>query len=105
MKLYSITVSIGENGFETNIINSDIISYERKGQCKIERFSYISTFDSSELDNYKKSLISAKIPSISIDTIGKELIDVYVFEMKKMIKDELVERLNRTQSQLDAIES
>lgn len=105
MKLYSITVSVGEDGYDVNIINSNVISYERNSICKVERFGYTSEFPSSKLDEYKIGLLSGKVPSISIDTIGKEFVDTYIEKMKQMIKDELVERLNRTQNQLDVIEN
>ena len=105
MRLYSITVSLDENGFDVNIMHSEVLSYDKNGQCKVGRFGYTTSFNSSELDKYKTGLMSSKTPSLSVETIGKERIDEYIVEMKKMIREELLDRLNRTQSQLDSIES
>lgn len=105
MRLYSITVSLDEKGFDVNIMHSEVLSYDKSGQCKVERFGYTTSFNSSELDKFKTGLMPSKTPSLSIETIGKERIDEYIVEMKKMIREELLDRLNRTQSQLDSIES
>lgn len=104
MKVYSIEISLGINGFISKISESELIMYEKDGICKVRNCEFVETsFPSSDLGKYNTGLLTDVVPRVHVKTTEYDMIQTYVKQMERIITDELMYRLERTKAQLAAI--
>lgn len=101
MKHYSLTVKLGEKGFTDELTTSEVIEYVKDKYITTQDQFTTTKFTTTKfncdfncnLDVYFVGLLNTNNPSVTIETLDYDNIEIYKAEVREFIKCDLIGRI------------